>query len=233
MGKDNSTLDEIKDLMLNKCRLKQQVYQSTKESFGILKEQLNEIGSELTKVNNDSPGQIDLEIVSQGEFEVKITIAGDTIVFHMHTNVFAFPPSHMVHRSPYIMKNPNSAYCGVINIYNFLADSFRYHRLNDTGYLIGRIFVNSENHFFVEGKQHLGYRFNDFAAQKVSEAQLRNILEAAIKYSMSFDLFTPPYNAVDQVSLSDIIELNNHQKIKTAKRLGFKFQHSEDSKVDF
>ena len=42
-------------------------------------------------------------------------------------------------------------YCGVINMYNFLSDSFKYNRENDLGYLIGRMFINKEN-TFVEGK---------------------------------------------------------------------------------
>jgi hypothetical protein len=42
-------------------------------------------------------------------------------------------------------------YFGVVNVYNFLSDSFRYNRERDLGYLVARIFLNKEGHFFVQG----------------------------------------------------------------------------------
>ena len=36
---------------------------------------------------------------------------------------------------------------------------------NDLGYLIGRIFINHENHFMVQGKRQLGFLYNDFINQ--------------------------------------------------------------------
>jgi hypothetical protein len=121
----------------------------------------------------------------------------------------------------------------VINIYNFLTDSFRYQRLNDSGYLIGRIFINRERHFFVEGKQQLGYKFNDFSSALIDSKALRDVLETALKYILNFELYTPPYTSVQEVRLSDIQELSQNLKLQTAKRLGFRFQHDEDNSVDF
>ena len=43
-----------------------------------------------------------VELKTTEAYEVRMTLAGDTIVFHMHTNVFAFPESHMIHKSPYV-----------------------------------------------------------------------------------------------------------------------------------
>ena len=56
----------------------------------------------------------------------------------------------------YPEENPNRGFCGLIHIYNFLNDSFKYNRVHDLGYLIGRIFINHENHFMVQGKRQLG-----------------------------------------------------------------------------
>ena len=55
----------------------------------------------------------------------------------------------------------------MINIYNFLADSFKYNRLNDVGYLVGRVFLNKDLHYFVEGKRQLGFLYNDFVNDKL------------------------------------------------------------------
>ena len=72
------------------------------------------------------------------------------------------------------------SFCGVINIYNFLSDSLKYNRLNDAGFLIARIFINKDNHFFVEGDAELGFLFNDLINQKINKEQLENIINSAL-----------------------------------------------------
>jgi hypothetical protein len=148
----------------------------------------------------------------------------------MHSNVFAFPSNHMIHKSPFIQRSDKGAYFGVINIYNFLSDSFRYHRLNDLGYMIARIFINKEGHFFVEGKGQLGYRFNDISIQKVDVDQFQELIETVLTYVMNFDLYSPPYQAVQEISLLQVMELNNNMKMRTAKRLGFQFESEQKVK---
>ena len=66
----------------------------------------------------------------------------------MHTNTFSFDKSHQIWNSSYVKEDEYKAYCGVINVYNFLSDSFKYNRANDLGYMIGRLFINKEKHFF-------------------------------------------------------------------------------------
>ena len=80
----------------------------------------------------------------------------------MHSNVFEFDKNHGIWKISYVENNDMNSYCGIINIYNFLSDSFKYDRLDDLGYLIGRIFINKDNHYFVEGKRQLGFLYNDF-----------------------------------------------------------------------
>jgi len=141
----------------------------------------------------------------------------------MHTNVFDFDKSHNIWNTSYLKEDELRAYCGMINIYNFLADSFKYNRVNDLGYLVARFFVNKELHYFVEGKRQLGFLYNDFVNKKINQKDIREIIESSILYSMDFDLLTPPYNSMKEVSVIDVIETTNAMKIKTGKRLGFKF----------
>jgi hypothetical protein len=117
----------------------------------------------------------------------------------------------------------------MINVYNFLADSFKYNRVNDTGYLVARCFINNEKHFFIEGKRQLGFLYNNFASETIDNKKIRSILESTILYSMDFDLLTPPYDTMKELSVMDIFEVTNAVKIKTAKRLGFKFQADSDN----
>ena len=116
----------------------------------------------------------------------------------------------------------------MINIYNFLADSFKYHRTQDRGYLIGRIYVNKDGHFLVQGKRQLGFLYNDFINAELNKESLRNVLQSAILYTLDFDLLTPPYQSMQEVSVMEIQALSQHLNIATGKRLGFKFSHDSD-----
>ena len=49
------------------------------------------------------------------------------------------------------------------------------------------------------------------------------IIDTAMIYALNFDLQTPNFNDVKVVSLHQILDINNNHKIKTSKRLGFKF----------
>ena len=43
-------------------------------------------------------------------------------------------------------------------------------------------------------------------------------------YAIEFDLITPPYEMVDEISLMQINAISSDLKIATGKRLGFKFK---------
>ena len=230
---EEKNTSKLKELLEDKSSVKQDVFALTFEVFSELREVVGAITKELFEHSKQADTRILVAMESDGDYEAQMSLAGDTIVFHMHTNVFTFPSNHMVHKSPYVQNDPKNAYCGIINIYNFLTDSFRFQRVNDSGYLIGRIFVNRERHFFVEGKGRLGYLFNDFSTSKLDPAMLRTILIEALEHVVNFELYTPPYGAVNEVRLSDIQQLSQNLKLRTAKRLGFRFQAEEDGNIEF
>ena len=115
----------------------------------------------------------------------------------------------------------------MINIYNFLSDSFRYNRSADEGYLIGRIFINREMQYFVEGKRQISMRHNSFGTQRIDRAALLNIIENAIDYTVDFALLVPPYDAVKVVTVDQLNTKIENSKMQTGKRLGYKF-NSDD-----
>lgn len=230
---EEKSIDNLKHLLHDKSSVKQDVFALTFEVFNELKHVVGAISKELYDHAQGEDKRIIVSMQSEGDYEVQMTLAGDMIVFHMHTNVFTFPSNHMVHRSPYVMDDPKNAYCGIINIYNFLTDSFRFQRMNDTGYLIGRILVNRERHFFVEGKGRLGFLFNDFSTSKLDQDTLRSILVEALEHVVNFELFTPPYRSIAEVRFGDIQQLSQNLKLQTAKRLGFRFEAEEDENIEF
>ena len=146
------------------------------------------------------------------------------LVFYMHSNVFEFDSSHPMFKTGYVKQNELNSYCGIIYVYNFLADSFKYNRLQDLGYLISRMFVNRENRFFIEAKPPFGYKFSNFSDEPVNRETLKTIIFSLISHAISFDLYTPPTDTVKEISLNEILERVQSDKLKTGKRLGFKSQ---------
>jgi len=212
-------------LLNEKSATKQLVYKNTKEVFNDLVEALKNKQQSLVNLLNDKSKNVNLDFSSNGEFDAQLKFAGDTLLFHMHSNIFDFPPNHDIHKKKYIKDDNLKSFCGVINIYNFLSDSLKYNRLNDEGVLIGRIFINNQKHFFVEGDNELGSLFNDFSNQKITASLLDQIINVCMVFTLNFDLYTPNFNDIRLVSVHHLLEMSMNQKIKTSKRLGYKFSH--------
>ena len=219
----------IFETLKEKAILKQDVFQNTKSTFLLFKEVVKEFAENYKEKFAEIDSRIEIDYVDAGEFEIQLKIAGDILFFNMHTNVFDFDKSHLIWKNSYVDNNESNAYCGMINVYNFLTDSFKYNRLNDLGYLIARVFVNRENHFFVEGKRQLGFLYNDFSNNIISRESVEKIVDSAILYSLDFDLLTPPYSNMQQLSVMEMQQWSTSLQTKTGKRLGFKFQSDTDS----
>jgi hypothetical protein len=211
-----------------KSSMKQDVYTNTLHTFSTLKSVAKRMVAELKKDLAAIDKRVIIDYSEKGEFEFELRIAGDLLIFAMHTNVFEFDKSHPLWRNSYIREEHTRSFCGMINIYNFLSDSFKYNRVNDLGYVIGRIFVNRENHYFVEGKRQLGFLYNDFVHAVIDEAAIKAVLESAILYCLNFDLYTPPFDAIKEISVIDMQTATESMQIKTGKRLGFRFQADSD-----
>jgi hypothetical protein len=223
---NKSMKDDIVATLKEKSITKQLVYDNTFETFSILKDTLHELINDVNDEIIETDRRIKLDYRDRGKFEAEAKIAEDILIFSMHSNVFEFDRDHPVWRTPYMQKNRLNSYCGIISIYNFLADSFKYNRVNDQGYLTGRIFINHEKHFFVEGKRQMNC-LNNFATQIINENEIRAILEKAIYYVLHFDLLTPPYDTVKIATVEQLNAKIENGKLQTGKRLGFRFESDD------
>lgn len=219
--------NEILSKLLTKSTAKQIVYQNTHEMFQLLKQSASNIADDVKKELIKNKSNLPFEYVEKGEFSAELKFAGDMLVMTMHTNVFEFPRDHSILKTSYVTEDPMRGYCGVIYLYNFLADSFKYNRRNDLGYLVARIFINKELHYFVEGKKQIGFLFNDFMNAVIDKKAIRKILELAINYCIEFDLLTPPYDTIKEVTVESMLENTSNMNIITGKRLGFMFRADE------
>lgn len=207
---------------------KQDVYKQTITVFSEFRSVIKELADELRKKAEKIDKRLIIEYKDKSEFEIELRVAGDVLIFYMHTNVFEFDKSHSIWRTSYVKKEELNSYCGMINVYNFLSDSFKYNRVNDVGYLVARVFINREKHYFVEGKRQLGFLYNDFVNNIIDKEAIAKIVESAVLYCLDFDLFTPPFDNVKEVSIQEIQQVSTAMQIQTGKRLGFRFLADSD-----
>ena len=220
--------DMILQMLQVKSGMKQDVYHRTVAVFGELKEVLKEMADDLGTGIAGLDKRIGVEYRDKSETAAELKVAGDTIILQMHTNVFKLDQAHSLWKTTYMEEDELRGYFGVINIYNFLSDSFKYNRERDLGYLVARLFLNKEGHFFVQGKRQLGFLYNDLPNNILDQKSLQQVLHSVIIYVLDFDLLTPPYDQVNQVTVSEMNELNAGLQISTGKRLGFRFQADID-----
>jgi hypothetical protein len=224
-----SVQDAITMLLHEKAPLKQHVFDVTLHTFrefkNILKDLANQYNEKLTGVDK----RINLEFTERSEFVAQLKVASDMLVFYMHTNAFQFDRSHKVWEQDYVKNDMRNSYVCQIYVFNFLNDSFRYNRMDDAGYLVARIFINREGHFFVEGKRQQNMGLEQYPTSVINSDNIQKIIEIAMLYSLEFDLLVPPYDDVKIISLAQINEEIINSGMRTGKRLGFQY-NSDDIK---
>jgi hypothetical protein len=217
--------EHLTKLLLDKSALKQDISDDCEKVFSSFK---NAIIKELDalKVIIKDP-RIRLSFEDKGMHEIHAYIGSDVLVFNLHRNIFRMADNDPIWGTAYFRANENNGYFGIINIFNFLAESFLQHRINDTGYLIGRIFINQESHFYIEGKGHLGSLFRDTQNSLINDEVISAIVQLAFAYALQFDLHIPPFEYFSEISVEQIQLMGESLKLQTGKRLGFKMKSEE------
>lgn len=223
--KEKEPREVILDLLTTKSALKQDIIEDTEKIFTSLKRVLSEEVNALKEHITDP--RIRMEYDDKSRFEAQVFVGSDALLFHMHNNVFLLPEAHPFWEQKYLKDNPSNGYFGIIYIYNFLAQSLIQGRPNDLGYLIGRIFVNAQGHFFMEGKGELGVAFKDIGKECLCDDILRDVILTSFAYALNFDLLTPPYEIVSQINVQQAVAISNSLSMQTGKRLGFKFEYEK------
>ena len=227
MDKDERR-EGVIDLLINKAAMKQDIADYSEGVFESFKVVVESELSELRKSVDDT--RVRLSYDERGKYEFRVFVGSDALVFQLHPNVFRFDDDNPLWKTKYLKENGANGYFSVINIYNFLAESFEQNRINDAGYLIGRMFMNHDYHFMVEGKGQLGFLFRDLENSVLTDDVIRRIVQSAIAYAIEFDLIMPPYDMVQQISLGQINAISSDLQMATGKRLGFKFS-AEDKDI--
>jgi hypothetical protein len=220
---DYKTKDLIVKFLQDKYLVKSQVATHLDHSFKLLysscKKLCNNVKDDVLKV----VPTLNLDCIERNSSSFEFRFGDESLVFQKINFVLQVDKSHSIWTSSYLSDNYLNSYCGVINIYNFLTDAFRNNRMEESGYLIARIFVNHENHFFTEGKRQLGFLYNDFESSELNENSLYNICESALLYCLDFDPSVPDYELVSSITVGALKDQIDYSMAPAQKKLGFRF----------
>jgi hypothetical protein len=215
-------LNAIFEGLTQKSTAKQAIYRNTLEAFKLLKKVSIELVKKLSSRVNPLDASVVVEYRDINELEFHIKISGDLLIFVMHSNIVTFPEDYDLMTSDYVEEDFRRRFFGHIMAYNFMADSVKYNRLNDPGYLLGRLLINIENHFYLEGVDQLDLKYKDIAKNKLTEEAAILMVESAMIASVNNDLMAQDLEDIRKITVKQ--KLDNQQVSRTQK-VGFNFSY--------
>ncbi|SNC59328.1 hypothetical protein SAMN06265337_0031 [Hymenobacter gelipurpurascens] len=217
-------LDLIFEGLKQKSSAKQAIYRNTLNTFDTLRMVSQELVVELSRRITPVDNTVIIEYRPVNEMEFHIRFSGDLLVFVLHSNIVTFPDDYGPMPTKYVEEDFRRRFFGHIMAYNFTADSIKYQRMNDPGYLVGRLLINIDNHYFLEGVQQLELPDNDMSDNKVTADGLKLFVESAMIAAVNNDLIAPPLDDIQKISVKQKLE---NQQVSRASKVGFSFSREE------
>jgi hypothetical protein len=218
-------LDLIAQGLSGKSSAKQAIFRATQAAFDVLRQASQELCLELThKITTTLDPSVRIEYYPVNGMEFHIRFSGDLLVFVMHSNIVTFPDTFGPMTTPYVQDDFRRRFFGHIMAYNFMADSIKYQRMNDPGYLVGRLLVNIDSHYFLEGVQQLELPNHDMSSSPVTADAMRLFVESAMIAAVNNDLIAPPMDDIQKITVKQKLE---NQQVSRASKVGFSFSHEQ------
>lgn len=192
-------------------KLKYNLFESTEKLFGELEVICGELMQEIIETNKEEK-PIPLKVEKVNDYEFIFRIGGDVLIFILQSNIVRLPDDTYLSKSKYLKKDLSLRYFGQILIYNFLSDTLTFGRLDDPGYLIGRILLNRENKFFLEGDRKIVFNFPELKENPLSKEKMRDLVEQLVVSVLENDLLAPAFQ--------DIMLISYHQKLEHTSSMG-------------
>ena len=223
METEQDPLEHIQRMLENKSTAKQITYKILISAFETLARESKRVVGELKKKvkSSDQDVTVDFKRINEQEFQVKL--AGDLLIFVVHTNIVTFDEGHEVMKDPYIKENEINRYFGQIMIYNFMSDSIKFNRVNDPGYLLARLLVNHDGRYVVEGEGKLGVVYSHISPAPITEHDLNILVKLALTLAIENDLMAPPYPDVKFITLYQ--KLEKTQELGGGQKIGFRMSY--------
>ena len=217
-------LAQIFDGLKQKSSAKQAIFRNTQAAFDCLRQVSQELVVELSRKLTPLDSSVVIEYRSINDMEFHIKFSGDLLVFVMHSNVVTFADDYGPMPSAYVAQDFLRRFFGHIMAYNFMADSIKYQRLNDPGYLVGRLLVNINSHYYLEGVQQLELPNNDMSDNQITSDAMRLFVESAMIAAVNNDLIAPPLPEIQKISVKQKLE---NQQVSRGSKVGFSFSAQE------
>ena len=223
METEQDPLYRIQRLLENKSSAKQITFKRLLTAFELLAKESKRVVGELKKKMKpgDHDVTVDFKRINDHEFQVKL--AGDLLIFVLHTNIVTFDEAHDVMKDPYIRENELNRYFGQIMVYNFMSDSIKFNRINDPGYLLARLLINHEGRYIIEGEGKLGVVFSQISPTAINENDLNILVKLALTLAIENDLMAPPYPQVKFITLYQKMEKT--QELGAGEKIGFRMSY--------
>ena len=213
-------LNQIFDGLKQKSTAKQAIYRNTQAAFDCLRLVSQELVVELSRKLTPLDSSVVIEYRSINDMEFHIRFSGDLLVFVMHSNIVTFPDDYGPMPSKYVEADFRRRFFGHIMAYNFMADSIKYQRLNDPGYLVGRLLININSHYYLEGVQQLELPDNDMSDNFITPEAMRLFVESSMIAAVNNDLIAPPLPEIQKISVKQKLE---NQQVSRGSKVGFSF----------
>lgn len=220
--------EAIAEILLTKSKAKQEAFKNISQAFEHLKAEAIKLVKTLNKKTEKKHKDVTLKVMDVSEHEFHVKVAGDLLVFFLHTNVITLGPDYSFNESDYIKENPYRKYLGQINVYNFLADSVKFNRVNDPGYLLARLLINCENHFMVEGDKPISFMFQSIPSKPVGDEDLNILIQLIIAQAVENDLVAPPFAKIRGITLQQ--KIAKTESLGAGNKIGFQMSSMQDVK---
>ncbi len=215
-------LNDIIQGLQQKSTTKQAIYRNTYETFNRMKEISQEIVEELTNRITSKDANVVIEYKSVTDLEFQIKFSGDLLVFVMHSNIVTFPDDYEIMRNDYVEEDFRRRFFGHIMAYNFMADTIKYNRLDDPGYLVGRMLINIDKHFVIEGVKQMDLSYDRIARNEITDNVLRLIVESAMIAAVNNDLMGQDVSDIERITYKQKLE---NSQLSRPRKLGFMINH--------
>ncbi|MCF8258242.1 MAG: hypothetical protein K9J06_11845 [Flavobacteriales bacterium] len=219
---ESAAFARIVENVNGKCAHKVRVQQNAVRSFEVLRKEGEQLVGRVV-AERQAASEAAVVFHDLGKMQFQMDFGEDALIFNLHEDVFDLDPGHPVRKTSYLKDDPSRGFCAMVSIYNFLTSSVGKDRADDIGYLIGRIFINADNHFFVEGKKQLGFLYSSFDTQELRPEMMREVMMASVLHCMDSDLEVPPFEMFAALNVMQIQAINGTLGTQPARPLGFHF----------
>lgn len=195
--------NQIIECLTERASLKQLIYRNTIAIFERLRQITSTLATRIETEMKKIDPNVPVKFEEGTQFEFRLKVSGDLLICNMHTNAVTFPPDHLLFGNPFIMENPMRAFFGQILMYNFTADSMKYNRMNDEGYLLSRFLVNSENYFFIEGVGVSDLHYPDISKNIITDEVLLDFIQTNTVVAIETDLQATSFSELQVITMGD------------------------------